>query len=558
MNTIPLSRQDKWYRTRKPRLQVEILGCLVLRGRLSKKMIESILTHHHHADILLACKNLENRGLIKKNGKKWIVGRGRRQYTYRITERGLRLLITDEPIHPSKFWKAMFGYFHHYSSDGEISSEKVLELYDQFGKNYFKYLGHGFSFQFEIFDRMRDKWFRDFILNDSNKKNNKISIGQKIIEVLAVYPKITFEKLIEEIGEGEPDIRRVLATYTIETYRPLNGGVSGIIYNNMMDKKFDDEYYSDFLFHDLVKISYGRHNQKNYELSVFGVLLALSLIRYNDMGRLNQGLLYENLSFMDYFEKIAANYEYTLPLIFSKWKTLKKILKVFTVYNFDMILDRQIYLSDPYRISVIRGGSMEFYGGIREIISHVHQQLRDLAEAGQAVWFRYLHHMTNDHEGLSAGYHNDYLLYNDIEIRDEVKQAKVQPVYNQLIKVLLMLSPIESLLSISKFSGLQPRDIVEKISIMMEQFFIDEITALYYFNLHYDHGFDTRINRPSKYYDSITDTNKFPESPVPKKCLQSILHSDKEKPVILEWFYKWRKDIDNLYREISETLKLKE
>ena len=102
----------------------------------------------------------------------------------------------------------------------------------------------------------------------------------------------------------------------------------------------------------------------------------------------------------------------------------------------------------------------------------------------------------------------------------------------------------------------QPRDTVEKISIMMEQFFVDEITALYYFNLYYDHEFDTRINRPAKYYDSIIDANKFPESPIPKECLLSILHNDKEKPAIMKWFYKWMEDIGSLYKEISETFKL--
>jgi hypothetical protein len=221
----------------------------------------------------------------------------------------------------------------------------------------------------------------------------------------------------------------------VGTIYDINIGLTAVLarlYADQMEKKFDDEYCSDFLFHNLVKISYGKNNQKNYELSIFGVLLALSLIRYNDMGRLNQGLFYENLSFRSYFEKIVVNYEYTLPMIFSKWKTLKEILKVFTIFNFDMILDKQIYLSDPYRTSVIRGGNMEFYVGIREIILYVHQQLRDLAEAGQAVWFKYLHHMTNNYD-----YHIDYLMHHDIEIQEEAKQEKVQPVYNQLIKVLL-------------------------------------------------------------------------------------------------------------------------
>jgi hypothetical protein len=93
-----------------------------------------------------------------------------------------------------------------------------------------------------------NKWIQDFILNNSNKKNNKISTEQKIIEVLVLHPKIIYEKLTEKIGKGGSDISRVLSTYTIETYRPLNFGVSGIIYNNMMNKSLMTNIIQIFYF----------------------------------------------------------------------------------------------------------------------------------------------------------------------------------------------------------------------------------------------------------------------------------------------------------------------
>jgi hypothetical protein len=47
-----------------------------------------------------------------------------------------------------------------------------------------------------------------------------------------------------------------------------------------------------------------------------------------------------------------------------------------------------------------------------------------------------------------------------------------------------------------------------------------------------------------------------PISPKPKDCLISILQSDKQGPLISEWFYRWIQDITNLQNEIHGYLKL--
>jgi hypothetical protein len=55
------------------------------------------------------------------------------------------------------------------------------------------------------------------------------------------------------------------------------------------------------------------------------------------------------------------------------------------------------------------------------------------------------------------------------------------------------------------------------------------------------------------------DNQSLPLSPTssrPKDCLILILQSDKERPLISEWFYRWIQDITNLQNEIYGYLKL--
>lgn len=59
------------------------------------------------------------------------------------------------------------------------------------------------------------------------------------------------------------------------------------------------------------------------------------------MDRLTLGLYYDNVLFEEYYDTIASNYQKKLPLIFGKWYLLKRILKVFSAYNFDIILDKE-------------------------------------------------------------------------------------------------------------------------------------------------------------------------------------------------------------------------
>jgi hypothetical protein len=537
-------------------LQIDILGCLVLRGRLSKGLVESILKDRRHGDILKAFDELERKGLIEKGKRKF--GRGRKQFYYKITNKGVELLISYEPTHPLKFWKAMYGYCHHFNDNGKISYDKVDNLYQLFMKKYLKYPSHGFSFQLDIFDNMCDKWFKEFILNsdDDNKNNKKASPEHKVIEVLAIYPKLKFEDLVKKTKEDESEISKVLSTYTLESYKPLVDEEEYYTDQNIIGKRNNKKYW-DFLQHNIVIVTQNSDGIKTYELSLFGVILALTLVRYYDMGKLNHSLYYRNISFSNYYDKIASNYQDKLPLIFGKWNLLKNILRLYTAYNFDIILDKEIRLRDSDKLSIIRGGNKELYDGIREIILQTLQQLGDYENAGHMVYLHYNSGISYEYEGQRNQDYDDYLMNNNIDVGDKSDQQKVDVVNRKLKEIMTLLNPVEYIFS--EAANLKPEELTQIPHILEEQF-ADEITALYYIHLYYDHAFNSRINQTSRYSSSSSSStddknNQFPILSIPKKCLLAIIQSDKNKPLIGEWFSKWKEDITTLQKEIYDTLK---
>ena len=96
-NTVHL---PKWYNRKRPKLQIDILACLTLRGELTKGQVEKILVKRH-GDILNSFNILKEKKLIKKSGR--IFGSGRQQYTYQITRNGIQTLIIDEAYITIKF-----------------------------------------------------------------------------------------------------------------------------------------------------------------------------------------------------------------------------------------------------------------------------------------------------------------------------------------------------------------------------------------------------------------------------------------------------------------------
>ncbi|MGH9978094.1 MAG: hypothetical protein ACRD8Z_20005, partial [Nitrososphaeraceae archaeon] len=256
-----------------------------------------------------------------------------------------------------------------------------------------------------------------------------------------------------------------------ESYKPIIDKTV-YIHQNVTGKRHNRKYW-DFLLHNTVLAKQNKEEHtKIYELSLFGVILALTLIRYYDMDKLTNGLYHNNISFGEYYDRIASNYQDKLPLIFGKWKILKSILQLYSAYIFDIILDKEIRLRDSDKFSVIRGGNKELLDSIREIMLQTRQQIEAFANAGWIVWLNYVSGVPYEYAGRdnSSG---DYLLINDIDIRRQPDSQKVYAVKKKLDEILMLLNPLERRF----FGSISPQiHEINEMSIQFEDQFAYEIT----------------------------------------------------------------------------------
>ena len=174
-NTGHLIKKAKWYKRKRPKLQIDILLLLTLRGKLTKGQAETILKKRHE-DVIDSFDILEEKGLIKKN-EKYLFGRGRRQYPYKITNNGLQILITDEKTTSLSFWKMMYGYCN--NSEKVINDNDIDKYFRLFLRNYFNYNNTNFMDLLDIFANMNKEWISNFV---TSKKY--LSAEQKVLETL--------------------------------------------------------------------------------------------------------------------------------------------------------------------------------------------------------------------------------------------------------------------------------------------------------------------------------------------------------------------------------------
>jgi hypothetical protein len=193
---------------------------------------------------------------------------------------------------------------------------------------------------------------------------------------------------------------------------------------------------------------------KKYSLSLFGVMLVLTLVRYHNMNRLDLYLL-DNHSIQESFDIVASNYKSKLPFIFGQWNTLKDILKIISVYNFDVIIDRESRLRSV-QTSVNMKGIKEFYDGNEGVTMYNRKQIMDLHGAGISV-------ITNVHSEVDD---KEKIQYWD--------NPKTIAVYKKLIE-------IGALLGYHPDYGHNEEDV--PTTWMLERSFAHEITFLYYLNL---------------------------------------------------------------------------
>ena len=523
--------KNKWYKRKRPNLQIDILLLLILRGKLSKGQAKTILKKRHE-DIIDSFNILEEKGLIKKN-KNALFGRGRRQYTYEITNDGLQILITDEKTTSLSFWKMMYGFCN--NSEKVINANDIDKYFQLFFQNYLNYNNTNFMDLLDIFENMSKEWMNNFVTS-----KNYLSAEQKMLETLSLYPKISFEELVVKSEINSYSLEKVLYSHSMKFYPPILSLDNKFlnIHENSLGKKNNRKYW-DFIQHNLINITTNSKGENIYELSLFGIILVLKLIRYCYNNQKEKKLFFGNIPFIEYFEKIVKNYDTKLPLIFGKWNLLKRILKDYGIYNFDKIINEFYFHRDTFSISL--GGNNEFFSNIREIILQTRLQYGEFANAGMDYFLICIGGCKPSSPNITRENQSSYYLQTYFPIIDKSNIKKTQYLVSKFFDIIHLLNPVEQIIENPESLYLNQNSYLLN---NFENLFAEEISAYYYFNLYFEYEFFYIMDTDSK-------ESNYPKS-LPKECLNEILKLDKD---IANFCLIWYQDITNLQDKINNRLK---
>jgi DNA-binding PadR family transcriptional regulator len=513
IKTIYLEEEKSWYKRKKPQLQIEILACLAVRGNLSKSKLRSLLTIFYYNDISHAVDSLHERRFIEREHTD-TSGHGRPEKYYRITELGLEILIRDDPT-PEKFWKAMIGFCHH--SKSIINSVRFKKFYQLFIDRFFKYsVKPGYFFRLDLFNNLQSRWLEQNAIFD----DDRIGLEQQIFEVLALNPKISLGELLKKTNQtNEASLKKILSIYLPISHKPL------IIGKDIPSSKTIS--HDNLLLRNTIIIKQNAFGKPIFELSLLGIMLVLTLIRYDKGSNLKHGLYYHDVSHEEYYDKIANNYKEKLPLIFEKRHLLKKVLGDVSIYNFDIILDKEYRVKESEK-SITNRGSKEFYEGVESLRQYTRVEMIKIQSTGLEMLLNY----------KAGAFHQN----------PNIK--KMQPIISKILEISCLLSPLESdpssfietMKEIPNSCGFDSNQI-QAISRSyetetIEKAFADLISFFYYLNLNLESlGVINTINPQ----DIASLRERFyPLSP--RQIAISIFRRDRD---IREWFSGWIMDLVN-------------
>ena len=375
----------KWYKRKKPHLQIGILKSIASSGLASQKEITSQFGYKP-STISDAFKIMENAKLIRWANVPEFKKGVRRERFYKLSPKGLSVVIDENPS-PQEFWMAMIWYCS--LNAKAVGKDEFNRYYDRFiQKSVGSFSLHSCFFLGDIFDSLfKKKWSKKLFgyqyddqsrahgynyYNNNNNKLPKTTQDHKVLECLLLNRQITIENIASLTQLPEKEIRKILNEYII-----TQSSNSYSNYANLFESAYQSDksigVTLDFLNHLVVipiKKDEGQEKiQKagedsgsttaKYELSLLGVLLMLAT---KSLMRQRQEKIFQD-SDRGYYNKIASTYPDKLPLIFGKWKLLKDAL------NFDFFPSLFDYLfldkSEISSLSVLLGGNKEIYDNIR-------------------------------------------------------------------------------------------------------------------------------------------------------------------------------------------------
>jgi hypothetical protein len=388
---------------------------------------------------------------------------------------------------------------------------------------------HGYFLQSRFFDITLDSWLQ----------NIKNSATQMVIECLAINGSITLDDLIRKTGLQKDKVIEILQNLSVQTNpSPLLGSNSG----SKVPSDFDiqKQYYSDFISHALIS-----KTNDTYGLSLFGVMLMISLIRYHfietdnstphlDGTTQKRPILFYKDQFhaaKGYLDVIARNYKKKLPLIFEKWDFLRDQLGSYLNNSFDFIIYKNNG-ANRTDDSVWIGGDREFYEDIQALASNTRYHLSPMYTNGKKTFDLFL-----KSEGMEKS-RLDIMDPRLIPIRQKLHY--MEAIFRTDIP--LTKSTNENHLSFANESESQR---LTRLNII-ESIFAEELTFLFYLNLntiafsgniqHSNQSRDVKLTQDEIEQYATEQNQAFSEmsylgSPIER--LMAILTKDKE---IEQWF----------------------
>jgi hypothetical protein len=520
---------------KKPQLQYEILLVLAQNGAMSKSKIVKVLQNHYYPDVSIAVEKLKENRYTEISHTK--IGRGRPEVYYRITHNGVGILVQDEPS-PHKFWIAIIGYCYH--KNELLTLSDLEELFSTFANSYLTYSATNYFYSFlDDLASLYEGWI-DYL---ENKQNGDNSASQKLFEVLSISPSLSKEGLSKKIGLSSSDIDKFLRRF-IPIKHMLATPKEGTL--QFLDTETDEIYEKRdwrFLLHYTV-MAKKVHGKERYELSLFGILMVLGLLRRSQLNSVSMTYNSE-LSFQDYFDRIAENYASKLPSIFGKWHLFRKVLKDLAAYNFDIILNRS-YRKSVAEKSIMIGGTAEFMRNKSTMISYARIQIGQIQSLGSHLSDNFL---------------------DEFPIIDRRQCAiKIQAISQLLYKIFVLMFPFYyDPMSFSEGINLTLFDDKQKASEIgksfdleiIEQSLAEEVTLFFIINLlREDLEISFELNKLSKVSSGNIKTKGY-DSVDPKsigfgKILLSIMKSDED---LSNW---WSLQLNDFVKfELSTLRKMK-
>lgn len=482
------------YRRKPPILQIKILLWILRYGEISKTVATKQIGSNY-PDVSDAFGSLLKKNLIIKSTEEssWDIKnrRGRNiEKFYKLTTTGLEFLL-EINLGYSDFWKAVILR----CLTNGFNQEEFDKLYYEHEN---KILGYNsasgyFIRSLNIYE-LYQVWFHNNYLSKSLEENY-ISNSQKILETLAIHRNLSADGILEktdipierikELLDYEPDFK------TIPEGKLLNGIPKDL---QKIETLPTNEKNNTLLMNLLVTSRYNKDTNENvYELTVFGVMLTLAIIRrfykeqnndvnvdqfsyFNlfsdnvDLVIATKNIFFYELDIKKYFDIIINNYREKIPLIFGKWGKLKLWIGSLLYENFDFLI-----FKDSKNNTLNSSELLE-----KSINNEFYQEYISLVQNGEVEIKK---------SGIEA----------DRQFQEFEKNG--QPLYkNKITKEMLKINQIQDVSyyietrdELGKFLQYEDKSPVHRLFYIppermhnFEKFFAKEVSFLFYLNMHYD------------------------------------------------------------------------